>query len=192
MANFGEINFKLLVVSTNQSEIEEELNLLDEKQNQIKRVLIKQYVLDEKKVARKIIQFLVGKIVKISEELKALNQKARADLEDLVKMIHDTTNENNLKHRYDVLQQDSTTPLKKRKIDPMRFQSRQTPASFVQSQFHEIPTKKQMGSNQTSDDFVLTQERNFKYTLNSQLKESNETFQFREIPLLKKIKCKIK
>lgn len=74
----------------------------------------------------------------------------------------------------------------------MRFQSRQTPASFVQSQFHETPTKKQMGSNQTSDDFVLTQERNFKYTLNSQLKESNETFQFREIPLLKKIKCKIK
>lgn len=76
MANFDEINFKLLVISNYQGEIGEKLELWNNRQSQINQILTKQYVLlEESEVVGKIVQFLIKKLTKISEEIREINQK---------------------------------------------------------------------------------------------------------------------
>lgn len=195
MANFGEINFKLLVVSTNQSEIEEKLKLLDEKQNQLNRILIKQCVLNEEKVTQKVIQFLVKKITKISEELRILSRKARADFEELVRLIHDTANGNYLKRRRDALEQEPTLLNEKERkmVNDTKFQQQDVPSTTMKSPSQQ--TWFQQGNLlewRTINPNPRDPRQRFKYATEPELNKIDRTIEVRKIPDEEKINCKIK
>lgn len=87
MENLNNISSKLLIISNNQREIEQKLEMLEEKRNQIDQILLKQYIL-EKEVAGKIIQYLIKKASTISSEIGEINKTTRTQLTELMEIIY--------------------------------------------------------------------------------------------------------
>lgn len=186
MANINELNFKLLVISKNQSEIGKKLDLLKEKQDQVDDILIKQYILlEEKEIAKKIIQFLVGKINTILKDLQEMNQRTRADVEELIKLVHNTATQQSLKRKLGDEEQKSASPSNKRRaiVNVTELQHQQT-LNMMQS-----PSQQEWGTNNHTP---RDPRQRFKYIPGPQLNNFGRTIGIREISDLEKINCKIK
>lgn len=187
MMNFNELNLKLLVISNNQKEIGEKWELWNEKQCQINKILAKQYILSEKKeIVQRIIQFLIKKITKISNEIGKLNQEMKLNIEEIITLIQPQKS----KRKADVLcWEPKTSPKKKIKIDSIQPQCEKIPTTRIEK--NQILTH---GSDNENIAGALNdcELESIRYPLDLRVKGIRRTIEYREIPEHKKINCKTK